>query len=288
MTDLMQHTRALLEDLGHDEEPVGIHYTDAEPAEGFAPKPGVPFSAEMEARNEIDWKGLWGNFSCVLGKVWLARRRKKPAFFDAVRYGCVGASFFLGFHKPQIRFLDHYISMGLPDVTPGERYLPSPGSVRRFFETIDPRPAPARFCVIKPLSLFAAGETPELVAFFARGEVLGGLCQLAVFATDDIDVVAMPFGSGCSNLVTWPLRYPEMGRPRAVIGGSDPSCRRFMAADELIFTVPLGLYRTMLDARPASFLATETWAGVRTKVRRSREAWGGGAKEDAARTAAKA
>ncbi|NDY58548.1 DUF169 domain-containing protein [Desulfovibrio sulfodismutans] len=274
MNDILEQTSALIEDLGHDEEPVGIFYTDAEPGDGFVPKPGVPFNIEMEAKNEIDWKGLWGNFSCVLGKVWLARRQRKPAYFEATRYGCPGGSFFLGFHKPQIHFLDHYISLGIPNVTEGEFYLPSPQHVRAFFDAIDPRPAPARFCVIKPLSLFCGGETPELVAFFSRGEVLGGLCQLAFFATGDPDVVALPFGAGCSNLVTWPLRYLETGRPRAVVGGMDPSCRKFLKADELSFCVPIALYRTMLAARPESFLKTKTWAGVRTKVLRSRRAWG--------------
>jgi len=274
MNDIQDQTRALLDDLGHDEEPVGIFYTDAEPDEGFAPKPGVPFNIEMEARNEIDWKGLWGNFSCVLGKVWLARRQKKPAYFDAARYGCPGGSFFLGFHKPQIHFLDHYISLGIPNVTEGEFYLPSPQHVRAFFDAIDPRPAPARFCVIKPLSLFTEDETPELVAFFARGEVLLGLCQLAFFATGDTDVVAMPFGAGCSNLVTWPLRHAGGERPRAVVGGADPSCRKYLKADEMTLCVPLSMYRTMLAAREGSFLRTKTWAGVRTKVLRSRKAWG--------------
>jgi hypothetical protein len=84
----------------------------------------------------------------------------------------------------------------------------------------------------------------------------------------------MPFGAGCSNLVTWPRRYAAQGRPRAVLGGVDPSCRKFMQADEWSFTVPLPLYQTMLDARPESFLAAKTWAGVRTKVLRSRKAWG--------------
>jgi uncharacterized protein (DUF169 family) len=274
MTGLTDSTRALLDDLGHDEEPVGVFYTDAEPEDGFAPKPGVPFNIDMEARNEIDWKGMWGNFSCVIGKLWLARRQKKPAYFEAARYGCPGGSFFLGFHKPQIHFLDHYISLGIPDVAEGERYLPSPAHVRAFFNDIDPLPAPARFCVMKPLSLFTDAETPELVAFFARGEVLGGLCELAFFATGDTDVVAMPFGAGCSNLVTWPRRYAAQGRPRAVIGGMDPSCRKYVKPDELSLTLPLPLYQAMLDARPASFLASKTWAGVRTKALRSRKAWG--------------
>lgn len=48
---------------------------------------------------------------------------------------------------------------------------------RCWFTKIDPRPAPARFCVFKPISHFSTDEQPELVTFFARGEVLTGLCN---------------------------------------------------------------------------------------------------------------
>ncbi len=91
-------------------------------------------------------------------------------------YGCLGGSFYLGFHKPQLDFITHYVSSGFPGQSKGERYLSSPKAVRRFFTEIDPRPTPARFCVFKPVSRFEEGETPEIVTFFAWGEVLSGLC----------------------------------------------------------------------------------------------------------------
>ena len=50
----------------------------------------------------------------------------------------------------------------------------------------------------KPISHFSTSERPELVTFFARGEVLTGLCNLAAFVTDDFVIVAMPFGAGCA------------------------------------------------------------------------------------------
>ncbi|MDO9069652.1 MAG: DUF169 domain-containing protein, partial [Deltaproteobacteria bacterium] len=127
----------LLESLGLTEEPYGIFYTDIEPTEGFVPTVGQMLSLELEHQGKIDFQEVFKNFSCVLGKLWLARR---------------------------------------------------------FFTDIRPRPAPARFCVFKPISHFSTSERPELVTFFARGEVMTGLCNLAAFVTDDFEIVATPFG----------------------------------------------------------------------------------------------
>lgn len=264
----------LLDALGLPETPYGMFYTNDEPASGFAPEAGPPLSIEAEQAGTIDWGAVWGSFSCVLGKLWLARRKGEAAWFAADRYGCPGGSFYLGFHQPQLDFIACYISTGIPG-TPvaGERYLPSPASARRFFTEIAPRPAPAKYCVFKPVNRFAPDETPETVTFFARGEVLTGLANLAAFVTDDFEVTATPFGAGCSFMTTWPLHYLAKGRPRAVLGCGDPSARKFMKPDEMTFTLPFALYEQLLARWPEAFLATKTWAGVQKKIARSREAW---------------
>jgi len=263
----------LLEALGLPEEPLGMFYTDTEPENGFVPKEGATFSYEMEQRGEMDFGALWRNWSCVMGKIWLARGKKTAAYFEAKRFGCIGGSFYLGFHKPQLDLVAHYVSAGIPGVLPGEKYLPSAEVTKRFFNEIDPRPAPARYCVFKPVGQFKDGEKPEVVTFFARGEVMGGLCTLASFVTGDFEVVVSPFGAGCSYLTAWPLRYLARGKTRAVLGGWDPSDRKFMKTDEMTFSVPFALYEQFLTEWDKSFLVTETWAGVKNKIARSREAW---------------
>ena len=169
---------AMLEALGLREEPFGIFYTDTEPAEGFAPAAGQPLSLESEHQGKIDFQAVSKNISCVLGKLWLARKRKSAAYFDAGRYGCPGGSFYLGFHKPQLDFITCYVSTGIPGTqVHGERYLSSPEVTRRAFTYMDPRPAPRRFCVFKPMSQFSADEQPELVTFFRPWRGAGGLMQ---------------------------------------------------------------------------------------------------------------
>ena len=69
--------------------------------------------------------------------------------------------------------------------------------------------------------------------------------------------------------------YKEQGIEKAVIGGFDPSARKFMKTDELTFTVPWSLYKKMLAALPESMFNVDgEWPAVRKKVARSAKAWG--------------
>lgn len=265
-----------LEALGLEEEPMGMYYSDGEPEKGIAPKSGLLPTIEMEARGEVDWGALFGNFSCVIGNIWRARKKKTAAYFDKERFGCLGGAFYLGFLKPQLDFITYYVSTGIPDQMEGEHYLESPEVTRDFFNTIDPPPAPARYCVFAPVTQFKKETPPELVIFFARAEVISGLNQLATFVTNDFEAVYSPFGAGCSNIVTWPLRYLAQGKLKAVLGGWDPSDRKFLKTDEITFTVPFEMFQRMVNRWPESFLTTKTWAMVRKKINRSRKAWGEG------------
>ncbi|MDQ1331901.1 MAG: hypothetical protein QG578_2171 [Thermodesulfobacteriota bacterium] len=262
-----------LEVLGLTEEPVGILFTDNKPVEGFSPKPMQLPSREREIKNEINWQEVFGNFSCVLGNIWLARKKKKAAYFSVEQYGCPGCAFWLGFMKPQSEAITHYVSTGIPGRMEGEFYCDSPDGFRRIMDAINPLPAPKKYCVAKPLSLFTGDEKPDIVAFFARPESLCGLHQLATFVTNDYEAVASPWGAACTNLVTWPYKYLAEGKNKAVLGGWDPSARKFFKTDELSFTVPYKMFGQMLDRYDESFLKTETWKTVKKKIERSNEAW---------------
>jgi len=273
LADLITEVPNFVEILGLGEEPLGMYYSSVEPAEGFSPQQAILPSAEQEKLGQIDWEATMGNFSCVISHIWRARKLGKPAFFEQARFGCLGGAFYLGFLKPQLEFITKYVSTGIPNVLEGECYLESPEVVRRFFEVLDPRPAPAPYCIFKSLSQFSPQETPEVVIFFARGEVIGGLNQLATFVTNDFEAVMSPFGAGCSNIVTWPLKYLERGVLKAVLGGWDPSDRRFLKPDEISFAVPWEMFARMVSRYRESFLTKPTWATVRKKIDLSRKAW---------------
>lgn len=273
---LTQAEPRFLEILGLDEEPMGVFYSNEKPVDGFSPKPMDLPTREKEMKNEIDWQAIFTQFSCVMGNIWRARKKKTAAYFNEERFGCAGGAFWLGFMKPQTETIIHYVSSGIPDRMEGELYCESPEELRRIFDYIDPVPAPKRFCIVKPLSLFGANEEPQLVVFFARPETLCGLHQLAAFVTNDPEVVASPWGAACTNLISWPRRYLAKGETKAVVGGWDPSARRFFKTDELTFTVPYGMFCQMLERFEESFLTTKTWATVQKKITRSKRAWGEG------------
>jgi len=263
-----------LDRLGLDEAPLGIFYTDQEPENGYSPKPNELPTRDKENNNEIDWQGVFGQFSCVVGNIWRARKKKTAAYFSAEKFGCPGGAFWLGFNKPQAETIINYVSTGIPNWTDGEMYCESPDELRRIFEYVDPRPAPKKYCVFKPIDQFHAKELPELVSFFVRPETLCGLHQLAAFVTNEPEIVASPWGAACGNLVAWPLHYVNKGIKRAVLGGWDPSARKFFKTDELSFTVPMPMFTDMLSRFEESFLKTETWTLVKKKIARSKRAWG--------------
>ena len=271
---VMQSLPQLLETVGLDEEPMGIFYAAEAPAEGFSPKPMDLPTREKEKKNEIDWQKVFSQFSCVMGNIWRARKKKTAAYFSAEQFGCPGAAFWLGFNKPQTETIIQYVSTGIPNWTEGEFYCDSPDNLRQIFEYVDPRPAPKAFCVVKPLSHFSDDEKPELVAFFTRPESLSGLHQLATFVTNDPEVVASPWGPGCGSVVTWPLHYLSKGKNKAVVGGWDPSARMFYKTDELSFTVPFAMFIDMVMRFNESFLKTNSWATVQKKINRSKKTWG--------------
>jgi hypothetical protein len=80
------------------------------------------------------------------------------------------------------------------------------------------------------------------------------------------DAVIVPFGAGCSTIVTYPLAEARRDPPRAVLGMFDPSARPYLAADELSFAVPLAMWEEMLGNAEESFLITPTWAKIRNRI----------------------
>jgi len=272
--DILKMLPEFLAVLGLEEQPMGIFYTDEEPDQGFSPKSNELPTREKEMNNEIDWQKVFGQFSCVIGHIWRARKKGATAYFSAERFGCPGGAFWLGFNTPQTETIINYVSTGIPNWTEGELYCDSPNELRRIFEYVDPRPAPRKFCVVKPISRFAEDEEPELAVFFARPESVTGLHQLAAFVTNDPEVVASPWGAGCGSIVVWPLHYLSRGMNKAVIGGWDPSARKFFKTDELSFTVPFPIFKDMLHRYGESFLTTKTWTTVQKKIARSKKAWG--------------
>ena len=275
MEHLAKQTQQLLEYLSHDEMPFGIFYSNTKP-EGYGPKPGEIFTREHEQTGQINWGNAFGsNFSCIFGKLLLARKKQTAAWLSHEECGCMGGGYYSGMYAPYLETNVLYVSTGIPG-TPfeGEHYLPSPESMCAFMDDCTPPPAPKKYCVLKPLNQFTGEERPLIVVFFARPEVLTGLFNLTSYATGSHNAVVSPFGAACTNIIGWPLVYQQRGIECAVLGGFDLSARKFMQTDEMTFAAPLPLYEKMLHSMERSALPRHTWQQeVRRKVARSARAW---------------
>jgi hypothetical protein len=93
------------------------------------------------------------------------------------------------------------------------------------------------------------------VTFLVDPDRLAAVMTLAAYWSPD-DVVAAPFGSGCSFL--WKSLGPGEG-PLAIIGGTDVAMRRFLPTAILTLTVAPSHFAKMLTAPEDSFLDREWW-----------------------------
>ncbi len=260
--------------LGLDELPMGMFYTNKKPDQGYCPDPCELPTREDEKKNQVNWQEISSNFACAIGKIWLAHKKKTAAYFAKKQFGCLGGAFWMGFNKPQLEGIIHYVSSGIPGQMEGEHYCDSPNNLRQIFEQVDPVNTDKEYCVFKPLDQFAEDEEPLLVSFFTRPESLTGLHQLAAFVTNDPEVVSSPWSAACGSLVAWPLHYLEKRSNKAVIGGWDPSARKFFKTDELTFTIPYTMFVQMLESYKSSFLMTKTWQIVLKKINKNKKTWG--------------
>ncbi len=243
----------LLDSLGGQEEPLGLFFDHRRPEGGVGP-----------AHDKTH--------DCVMKYVRLARTKKVPAWVSRERFGCQGIRSQAGFQLPPPEAMAAFVTSGLPGQE-GERYLPAPASMHRFWAAQDLRPAPADYLIIKPLNQFLAGEEAQVVIFFARPEALSGLIHLAYYALDDHAAVLLPFGPGCSGISSWPLRSLRQGEDKVVVGGTDISCRPYLETDELSLAAPAPVFRKMLAKAPESFLSGASWSKVRKKIDLSRRMW---------------
>lgn len=233
------------------EEPLGVFYSATAPG-GAGPKGG---------------KG----HDCLMKYVRMAQTKKQKGWISRQAPACRGGAIYAGFAEPNDA-VAVFVSSG-NDKIPGEKYLPDSQCMWKFFTAIDTQKAPADYCVFKPLSQFKANEEPLAVVFFVRGEQLAGLCQLAFYAFASHEAVAFPFGSGCASILSWPLLHARKGINKAIVGGSDPSCRPYLATDELSFAVPAKSFELMLEKAPESFLSGQTWQKARKKIAQSKKRW---------------
>ena len=235
------------ETLGLKEPPLGVYYTNDKP-EGVTPKPGIHL--------------------CMIGFLKKARKKGKTVYFDKSHFGCPGGAYYMGFRESPMPNIEYFLSCGIPGEMEGERYIKTPELARDFFSKMQPRHASATYCVFKPIEKFGGDEKPEVVVFFGPPDILSGLFTLTNYTLERTDAVFTPFGSGCSTILTYPLKEAEKENPRAILGMFDVSARPMVEKDVLTFAMPYSVFLKLLANMADSFLQTESWKKVLQRIQK--------------------
>lgn len=180
--------------------------------------------------------------------------------------GCPGGRRYLGFSHALMPNFEHFLSCGIPGQLKGERYKKTPQLVREFMKDTPLMSAPAKYAVFKRWDRLSAGELPEVVIFFSPPDVLSGLFTLSGFDEKGRDSVIAPFGAGCSTIAQYPWLEGKSSKQRAVLGMFDVSARPFVPESVLSFAVPMEKFVRMVDNMEESFLITDSWAKVKSRV----------------------
>jgi hypothetical protein len=201
---------------------------------------------------------------CELGKV----RKGKSLIFSETNIKCGGAKRYTGYTDKLRPNFEYFLSCGIPGTMEGEKYIKSPEMVAEILKNMKVVPANGEFIIFKRWDHLNEKDNPEVVIFFARGEVLSGLFTLAIFDQVEPNGVIAPFGAGCGSIIHYPRIEQQSERPRAVIGMFDPSARPCVPVDYLSFAVPMKKFVKMIDYMEESFLITPTWENVLRKMKK--------------------
>src|SRR5690606_38833728 len=209
-----------------------------------------------------------GRVHCMIAELGAVRNGRAVAFSaDAIH--CGGGKYYSGFSTQLRDEFEYFLSCGIPGKLEGERYKKSPELVREHLKSQLPFAAPAKYLIFKRLDQLTASDQPLAVVFFAAPDLLAGLFTLANFDAHDPNGVIAPFCSGCSSIIYYPLQEGKSAAPRAAVGMFDGSARPHVPAAVLTFAVPWAKFTAMTANMPESFLITESWEAVRTRLERA-------------------
>jgi uncharacterized protein (DUF169 family) len=253
--------------------PVAILWTDERPDDA------LQFTA-----------GRWG---CVMSSFATVAAKGRTAVFDRETFGCWGGGVGLGFGNCYedfpggvegfCRFLadgngrteqgrsvaeacEAWMRGALrEDFLEGEGYRKSPGTVRRWLDSLPMCDVPSRYVMFQRLDQLDTGQTPIAVVLLADADQMSALVVLANYRRGDSEGAIIPHAAGCQSLGIFTYRETESDTPRAVVGLNDPSARqrtRRLGKDLVTVSMPWSLYQQMEQDVKGSFLEKGTWSSL--------------------------
>jgi uncharacterized protein (DUF169 family) len=233
-------------------------------------------------------EGRWG---CVIS-MFTQAAKGKTAIFSRRNFGCLGGGTGLGFGNQYqnyiggqecfYRFLssgnkgsedgmEAYATIGnsmrqeaLDNFLLGERYIKTPELAKKRIEAMPMIEVPTEYVMFMPLKdVDEKSIKPEVIIFPANPDQISGLVFLANYARDTSDNVIVPFGAGCHTIGILAYNQTKEENPKAIIGLTDPSARRYTADalghEYLTFAVPYNMFEELESNVEGSFLERHTW-----------------------------
>jgi uncharacterized protein (DUF169 family) len=211
---------------------------------------------DHKPENALEFTEEGGKKNRCIMPLFVAAVNGRTAVLEKETVLCPGGQVGLCFSPYQLGYIDYFLSTGKEGKFEGEYRKKTPELVRQFMKSRPDIALPTRYVVMKPLDEVTDNEIDEMaiVVFVVNADQLSALATLANFDRPTNDNVSTPFGSGCGSLVMQVLDQARAEMPKAVIGLTDITARKYLDKNELSFSVPFKRFLEMEANVDESFL----------------------------------
>lgn len=196
---------------------------------------------------------------CLLGLFPKVRKGDTVTLADKF-ISCGGGMLYMGTGELQERIPNFVSNI--------EHYQQTPQMVRDYVEGLHIVPAPKKYVNFIRIDKLTTWENVEGLIFFAKPDVLSGLCAWAFFDDNSSSAVITRFASGCASLITMAVaeNRKEEGHS-CFLGGFDPSARIMMPADEMTFVIPaIRLVKMLQTMKDTCLFDTPAWSKIKQRI----------------------
>jgi len=179
--------------------------------------------------------------------------------FSLDTISCAGGKVYTGFTDLPA-FIPEFVSTK-------ERYKETPEMVTEFVKDLKMPDKSVKYLNFVSIDQVDNFDQLEGIIFFATPDVLAGLVSWTLFDTNSPDAVSVPFGSGCSSMISQTVVENQNNGHRTFLGMFDPSVRPHLEPNILSFAIPMSRFKTMYHTISQSCLkGTHGWLKVKNRI----------------------
>lgn len=175
----------------------------------------------------------------------------KPICFSGEAPGCSGAACYLGFKQTS--------QMAGSFLAESEKFKEKIEYGNEFYKQIKAKRAEDKYLILSRLENIDPDQAIEVINYWVSPLSLAGLVTLSNFDRPSNNNVIIPFASGCQSLWTLPYKEKDQKEPKAVIGAMDPTIRKHVPDDTLVFSVPTKRFIQLSKNIEKSFACEDNW-----------------------------